>query len=54
MKVRFDISCELSAKQTIHMNFTPYFSLKSNNKRIKLLSATVLPGALRVNIHTCN
>ena len=43
-----DISCELSAKQTIHMKCQDLFSLK--NKKNYLSSATVVIGAIRVNI----
>ena len=55
-KTSLDISCELSAKQTIHMKCQDLFSLKNkinkSNKSInkkKLSSAAVVIGALRVN-----
>ena len=44
-KTSLDISLELSAKQTIHMKCQDLFSLK-----IKMLSAAVVIGALRINI----
>ena len=48
-KTSLDISCELSAWQTIHMKFQDLFSLK-NKKSKKMLSATVMTGTLRVNL----
>ena len=52
-KTSLDISCELSAKQTIHMKCQDLFSLK-NKKKInkKLSSAAVVIGTLRVK-STC-
>ena len=50
MKTSLDISCELSAKQKIHMKYQDLFSLK--NKKIKILECCLLQillGALRVN-----
>ena len=47
-KTSLDISCELSAWQTIHMNCEDLFS-SENKKKSKLLSALVVIGALRVN-----
>ena len=46
-KTSLDISCESSAKQTIHMKCQDLFSLKNNNKK-KLSSAAVVIGALRI------
>ena len=49
-KTSFDISCESSAKQTIHMKYQDLFSLKNKKNKIKKLSsAAVVTGALRVN-----
>ena len=50
MKTNLDISCESSAKQTIHMKYQDLFSLK--NIKIKILEChllQILLGALRVN-----
>ena len=50
MKTSLDISCESSAKQTIHMKYQDFFSLK--NKKIKIVECRLLQiliGALRVN-----
>ena len=47
-----DISCELSAKQTIHMKCQDLFSLKKKIKK-KLSSAAVVIGALRVKEDGC-
>ena len=44
-KTSLDISCELSAKQTIHMKCQDLFSLEKKKKS----SAAVVPGALKVN-----
>ena len=49
-KTNLDISCESSAKQTIHMKYQDLFSLK--NKKVKILGCRLLQillGALRVN-----
>ena len=43
-----DISCESSARQTIHMKCQTLFSLKT--KKIRLSSATILHGALRIEV----
>ena len=43
-KLRLDISCELSARQTIHMKCQFLFSLK---KKFKVSSAVVVINALR-------
>ena len=43
-----DISCELSAKQMIHMKCQDLFSLKKKKKK-EMSSAAVVIGALRVN-----
>ena len=45
-KIRLHMSCELSARQTIHTKCQFLFSLKNN----KVSSAIVVIGALRVNI----
>ena len=45
-KIRLHISCELSARQTIHMKCQFLFSLKNN----KMSSAIVMIGAIRINI----
>ena len=47
-KTSLDISCESSAKQTIHMKCPDLFSLNNNNNNNKLSSAAVVTGALRV------
>ena len=45
-----DISCELSAKQTIHMKCQDLFSPKNKNENIsKCHLQQILLGALRVN-----
>ena len=48
VKTSLDFSCESSAQQTIHMKSQDLFSLK-NKKKIKMSSAAVVIGALRVN-----
>ena len=50
-KTSLDISCESSAKQTIHMKCQDMFPLKKKKikKFKKLSSAAVVTGALRVN-----
>ena len=50
-KIRLDISCESSAMQRIHMKCEALFSLKDkiDKKIIKLSSAAILLGSLRVN-----
>ena len=35
-KIRFDISCEFSARQRIHMNIKPYFLQKIKVKKKKI------------------
>ena len=48
-KTSLDISCESSAKQTIHIKCKDLFSLKNKKKNYKKLSsAAVVIGALRV------
>ena len=44
-KIRLDISCKLSAYQTIHMKCQVLFSLKNSKKKIRMLSATILLSA---------
>ena len=50
-KTNLDISCESSAKQTIHMKCLDLFSLENKNekKKKKMSSAAVVIGALRAN-----
>ena len=47
MKTSLDISCESSAKQTIHMKYQDLFSLKIKILECRLLQ--ILLAALRVN-----
>ena len=47
VKTSLDISCELSARQIIHMEFHDLLSLK---KKKKLSSAVVVIGTLMVNM----
>ena len=47
-KTSLEISCESSAKQTIHMKYQDLFSLKNKKKRKILSSVAVVIGALRV------
>ena len=47
-KIRLDISCESSALQRIHMKYQALFSSKEESKKIKVSSAAILLGALRV------
>ena len=47
--MRLDISCKTSAKQRIHMKYQALFSSKDKVKNIKVLSAGILFGLLRVN-----
>ena len=53
-----DISCELAAKQMIHMKCQDLFSLNIKKKKKKmnktLSSAAVVIGALRANCCLCN
>ena len=52
MKISLDISCESSAKQTIHMKYQDLLSLK--NKKIKILESRLLQillGALRIKTY---
>ena len=44
-----DISCELSAKQTIHMKCQDLFSLKNEKKNLGCRLLQILLGTLRVN-----
>ena len=48
-EIRLDISCESSARQTIHMKFQVLFSHIINTKKYRISSGTILLGALRVN-----
>ena len=54
MKLSLDISCELSAWQTIHMKCQDLFFVlkkkkKKKKKRFKMLSAANVIGPLKVN-----
>ena len=50
-KISLDISCESSVKQTIHMKCQDFLSLKKKSRtKIKMSSAALVIGALRVNI----
>ena len=51
-KIRLDITCKLSAKQTIHMKCQVVFSLKTNKKN-RMPSSTVLLSALRSRLALC-
>ena len=47
-----NISCELSAKQTMHMKCQDLFSLKNTKKKKKkMLSAALVIGALMVKVN---
>ena len=48
MKMNLDISCELSAWQTIHMICQDLFLLKNKKYIFQMLSAAAVIGALRV------
>ena len=47
-KTSLDISCESSAKQTIHMKYQDLFSSKNKKKYFKMSSAAVVIGTFRV------
>ena len=47
--IRLDFSCESSARQRIHLKHQVLFSLKNNEKYLRMSSAAVVIGALRVN-----
>ena len=49
-KIRFDVSCESSVRQRIHMKNQALFSLKDKSKKLKCRLLKFLLGALRVNI----
>ena len=50
-KIRFDISCEMSALQIIRMKYQALFSLKNEKKLICFrMPATILNGTLRVKV----
>ena len=49
-KIRLDMSCESSAKQTVHMKCQALFSL-NNNKKMRMPSAVIVTGMLKVK---CN
>ena len=49
-KIRLDILCESSARQRIHIKHQASFCLKENSKIIKVSSAAIQLGTLRVNI----
>ena len=40
-KIRFDVSCESSARQRIHLNHQALFSSKDKSKKIKMSSAAI-------------
>ena len=48
-KTSLDISCELSAKQTVHMKCQDLFSLKNKKNFLECPLLQILLGALRVN-----
>ena len=48
-KIRLDISRESSARQRIHVKNQAVFSSKDKRKKIKVSSAAILLGSLRVN-----
>ena len=48
-KTRLDISCESSARQMIHMKYQALFSLKNENKYLKVSSVVVVISAWRIN-----
>ena len=52
-KIRFDISCELSARQTVHMKYQALFSLKKKKKNVKVLS-TVLATISTLSVNHFN
>ena len=43
IKIRLNISCELSAKQTVHMKYQALLSLKSEKKKKMKLECHTLP-----------
>ena len=47
-KIMLDISCESSAWQRIHMKYQALLSSKDKSKKMKVSSAAILHGALRV------
>ena len=54
-KIRLGISCDSSARQTIHMKCEALFSLKKKKKKKIQKSAAVVIGALRISklkLHT--
>ena len=50
-KIRLDISCELSALQTIHMICQALFSLKNKRMYFKVSSAVVVISISRINYY---
>ena len=48
-EIRLAVSCESSARQRIHMKHQALFSSKDNSEKIKVSSAAVLLGSLRVD-----
>ena len=46
-KIRFDISCELAARQTIYIKCEALFSLRKKSNKIKVWPAAVLISAMR-------
>ena len=50
-RIKLDSSCELSARQTIHMNCQALFSLKNTKvAHFRMLSGVVMIGTLRVAV----
>ena len=49
-EVRLDISCELSVSLA-DSSLEILFSLKNNEKKIRMLSAAILPGDLMAKVH---
>ena len=47
-RIRLDISFESSARQKIHIKHQALFSSKDKRKKIKVSSAAILLGSLRV------
>ena len=50
-KLRLDISCESSARQRVHMKQQVLFSVKEKSKNIKVSSAAIFLGCLRVKVN---
>ena len=50
-KIGFDVSCNSCVQQRIHMKYQVLFSLKNNEKALRMPSDAVVIGALRANIY---